>query len=205
MKDFFMYLFAALLYGVVAIPLVLLVLHISGWYKSYITMRVEDRIGWWLLSSGADMLDYIQNKCVSKYIDKEYLIREESDRKIAFEIIEAFQKKTKHLYLNCDSFANRKLARNTYSEFFMYYYEKYLDEHDDYYFKGNRMYVEQAKENGCAKCSITEYGVVYNKLLYMARLFCERSPKLNKNNDYWSEGIKNKLDTKETTFYFYNL
>lgn len=205
MEEFLMYLFAALLYGVVAIPLVSLVLHISGWFAKYKTMRFQDRIGWWLLSSGADMLDYIQNKCVSKYIDKEYLIREESDRKIAFEIIEAFQTDTKHLYLECGSLTNSKLLRLTYSEFFMYYFEKYLDERGDYYFEGNRMYIEETKENSCAKCSITEYGMVYNKLLYMARLFCEISPKLNKNNDYWSEGIKNKLDTKETTFYFYNL
>lgn len=198
------YLLPSLLTGVLAIPLLSLALRISGWYENYITIKVKSLIGWWLLSSGADMLDYIQNRCVSKYIGTGYLIQQESDKKIAFEIIEAFQKDTKYLYLECNRFANSKLARKTYSDFFMYYFEKYLDEHNDYYFKENRMYVEETKENSCAKCSITEYGMVYNKLFYMARLFCERSSKLNKNNDYWSEEIKKKLDTKETTFYFHN-
>lgn len=198
MKDLLLNVLISLLCGVVAIPCAMLVLRFSGWYENYIENKAQSRIGWWLLSSGKDMLYHIQNTCVG-CIGTEYLIKE-SEREIAFEIIEAFQANSKHLYFN----PNNKLARKTHSEVFMYYFEKYLNEHDNYYFNGNEMYVEEQNTNSVAKCSITEYGIVYTKLFYMALLFCEKNPKLNANNDYWSEGIKKKLDTKQTTFYHHN-
>lgn len=200
MKDFFLNFLFSLLSGAVTIPCFLLVLRISGWYEKYKTMKAQDRIGWWLLSSSKDILDFIQNKCIRDYIGTDYLIEKEADFLIALEIIEVFKVDSKHLYFE----SNSELTRMTYAETFMYYFEKYLDEHNDYYFNGKKMYIEETKTNNKAECSITEYGIVYNKLFYMSRLFCEKSPKLNKNNIYWSEGRKKVLDTCQTTFYYHD-
>ena len=204
------YLFIFLIIGLLSVLLTVCVLKISKGYENYINMRVQDRIGWWLIGDSINVLDYIQKKSIDLKIEEKYLITTESEKKIALEIIEKYQTKSRYLYLECSNFANIKLATMPHSDFFMYYLEKHLSEFDSCYYDENEMYVETSKEhydNGSCdvRCIITDYGMVFTKLKYMARFYCEKNSKLNKNNTYYSEGIKKELDTKEITFWHHHL
>ena len=203
MTDFLIKLLLYLLCGVFSISFACIVICIKERYENYITMRAQDRIGWWVIEKSDNLLDYIRKKVIEKGIDAKYLITDEFEKKVALEIIEIFQERHKELYLNCSS--NTKLARMKYSDVFVYYFEKFLDEHNDNYFNGNRMYIEKSREGCKVEYNLTQYGVVYNKLRYIARFYCEKSTKLNKDNDYYSEGVKNVLDTGENTFYYHHL
>ena len=170
-------------------------------------MRVRDRIGWWVIDDSPKVLDYMQRICNNLNIKEKYSIKSEVEKKIAFEIIDAYRQHCKDWYLNCSD--NFRLAIMSYPDFFMYYFEKFLSEQNDRYFNESRMYIEISRErfeNGSyeSKRSVTEYGVVCNKLHFMTHLYCEKSPKLNKNNNYYSEGIQKVLDTHEVTFWCHN-
>lgn len=192
----------------ICLPLTILTvwigLKISEWYKSYIDAQVRARIGWWSIGKSSDAFDYIQRICKDLNIEERYLIKTEDEKEIALDIVAKFQEYGKYLYSHSSDFASAKLARRKYSDFFMRYFEHYLDEHDSYYFKDNKMYIETSRkyysENVTSyssyesTCTMTQYGVVYNKLHYMAILFCEKSPVLSKGYYYYSDGKKTTLD-----------
>ena len=179
-------------------------------YKDYIKKEIRDRASWWLTEDGATMLDYIQNKCVKDMIENTYLVTSEEECKIAYEIISVFQEESKEKFLKGYYSVDYKYFKMNYSEYFMFFLEKFLNEHNDYCFNDNRMYIEVSREN-CdysyySKCTITDYGMVYNKIQYMAVMFCEKSTRLKGDKDFYSSGvhsggIKKELDTKETTFW----
>ena len=203
MKYFLMY----LLFGIISVLCFLFCLKISEWYKDYITMRVRNRIGWWVIDDASKVFSYMQRTCKKLNIEEKYLINSEVEKKIAFEIIDIYQQHSKDWYLSCSD--NFKLAIMPYNDFFMYYFEKFLSEQNGRYFNESKMYIEISRErfeNGSyeSKCSITEYGVVYNKLHYMTHLYCERSSKLNKNNNFYSAGIKEILDKQQITFWHHH-
>lgn len=211
MKDLVFYLFGVLSSILVAIPILLLIIHVYGWYEDYLKTSVESRIGWWLLSNSNEVLQTMQSIC--RYgridIDPKYLLSSSSEMEIARSIIEKFQEQSKYLYFNID--ATKKNATTPYYYFFMHYLNSFLDNKNDVSFDGNKMYVEKLRERRddagsyfSIKYSLTEYGIVYNKLHYMARFYCEGIK--NKNNKtnirhYSSDLIKKILDTHETTFY----
>ena len=174
-------------------------------YKHYITEKIRSRISCWLVENSADLLDYIQVKCIGKIIEDRYLITTQAERNIAFEIIKAYQKEMKNKYIRGLYTVNWKYARMSYSEYFMCYFAFYLKDHNDLFFGQNAMYSGLSKHyfneiHYDEKCTITDYGITYNKLYYMVVLFCEKSAYLNKEHDYCSEGIKKVLDSNEVLF-----
>lgn len=187
------------------------IIELNGWDKDYFKTSVESRIGWWLLSSSNEVLETMQSIC--RYgridIDPKYLLSSSSEIEIARSIIEKFQEQSKYLYFNID--ATKKNATTPYYYFFMHYLNSFLDKKDDTCFDGNKMYIEKSRER-CVNAGsyysinydVTNYGMVYNKLRYMARFYCEGiKNKINKTNIryYSSDLIKKILDTQETTFW----
>ena len=193
---------ASLLAGIFAIPMAVLLIHIRDWYKNYKEMKANDRIGWWIISPAEDVLDYIRRICAKENVGTEHLTLKGDELEMAIDIIKVFQEDSKKIYLACSGFPSKRLERLRISEFFMCYFESFLSEHEVFnYFNDKQIYVVARIEKGIERCPVTEYGMVYYKLFYVARLFCEKSKKLNKNYDYWSDGIKKILDTKERIFY----
>ncbi len=176
------------------------------YYMNLIDKKVRERASWWLAEDASKILAYIQKECVG--IESEYLITNEFERKTALEIISAFQEESKTKFIKGYYTVNREYAKMKFSEYFMLYFERFLAEHKSYCFNDNRMYIEKSREryeNGdyVAKCAITDYGIVYRKLHYMSVWFCEGSTCLNRNNDYYSNGLKKELDSKEITLYYH--
>lgn len=178
------------------------------YYKNLIDKKVRERASWWLAKDSSDILAYIQKECVG--IESEYLITNEFERKTALEIISAFQEESKTKFIKGYYTVNREYAKMRFSEYFMLYFEQFLAEHDEYNFNGNRLYIEKSRERYGedsydveVKCTITDYGMVFRKLHHMAVWFCEKSTYLNKYNDYYSNGLKEILDTKEITFWYH--
>ena len=204
MKDF---LLVALLYifcGIVAVLLTCLVIHISGWHKNSLQARVQARIGWWLIYGSVEVLDKMRSICRHFDIEPRYLLSSASETEIASEIIEEFQRRSKYLYDQLDS--TIKNATTSYYYFLMHYLNSFLDDNSGRYCDFNKKYIEKSRER-CdnagsyysIKYSLTEYGIVYNKLRYMARFYLEKCN--NKNNNYYSDDIKKILDTQEITFF----
>lgn len=209
MKEFLINLLAFICCGAIAIPCFLLCLKLSKWYKDGIEARVQSRIGWWLIYDGEQVLDEMRISCVCLDIDKNYLLLSASEREIASKIIENFQEQKKHLYFHID--ATLEKAKTPYHYFLMYHLSSFLDKKDDISFEGNQMYIEKSRERHdnagsyyTIKYDVTDYGMVYNKLRYMARFYCEEIENKAKKTDiryYSSDLIKKILDTQETTFY----
>lgn len=188
-----------------------LIMTINHWEENYIKTSVESRIGWWLLSSSKEVLDKMQSICRLYPIDIEtkYLISSASEAEIARSIIEKFQEHSKYLYFNIE--ATKEKAKTPYHYFLMHYLNSFLDKKDDICFDGNKMYIEKSRERRdnagsyyTIKYDVTDYGMVYNKLRYMARFYCEGIENKLKKTDiryYSSDLIKKILDTQETTFY----
>ena len=71
------------------------------------------------------------------------------------------------------------------------------------------MYIEKSRERRddagsyySIKYSLTEYGIVYNKLRYMALFYVDKLNKVKyKRDSNYSEPIKKILDTQEITFF----
>jgi len=174
----------------------------------YINKKVRDRIGWWLTEKPHNILDYLQNKCLKGTIDAQYMITEQSEQEIAHEIIKLYQEETKDIYIKEHYAVNRRFAKMDYSEYFAYFFERYLGKHDKPFFNGNRMYIEISREyfddnhtSYDTKYKLTDYGVVYYKMYYMSRLFCEKSVYINERCDYHSAGLKEVIDTREVVFW----
>ena len=199
----------SLLAGAIAIPCFLLTLKLSVWHKDSIEARVQARIGWWLISNSEQVLDEIRKSCVCLDIDKNYLLVSAYEREIASKIIEDFQEQKKYLYFHIE--ATIKKAKTPYHYFLMHYLSSFLDEKDGICFDGSKMYIEKSRERHdnagsyyTIKYDVTDYGMVYNKLRYMARFYCEEIENKSKKTDiryYSSDLIKKILDTQETTFY----
>ena len=178
------------------------------YYKNLIDKKVRERASWWLAKDSSDILAYIQKECVG--IESEYLITNEFERKTAFEIISIFQEESKEKFIKGYYTVNREYAKMKFSEYFMLYFEQFLAEHSKDCFNGNPLYIEKSRERyDCgsydSKCVITDYGMVYRKLHFMSVWFCEKSTYLNRYNDYYSNRLKEELDTKEITFSYYCL
>lgn len=180
-------------------------------YKYHMAEKVRNRLSWWLTEDSLELLDYIQVKCIGEMVEPQYLITSETDRKVAIEIIDAFREKTKLVYIKEQYTVIRKFSNMSYPEYFMYRLEAFLSEYNDYYFNGNRMYIETSTKyyddnhlSYAVKCQITEYGMVFKKLQYMSLLFCENSVYLNANFDYYSEGTKKAINSKEAIFSRYS-
>ena len=215
MKEFLINLLVSICCGAIVIPCFLICLKLSEWYKDGIEARVQSRIGWWLIYDGDQVLDEMQKSCDRLDIDKKYLLASASEIEMASKIIENFQEKKKYLYFNID--ATIKNAKTPYHYFLMYHLSSFLDDKNDICFDGNKMYIEISRERHdiaassyCAATSyytinysLTEYGMVYNKLRYMAKFYCEQMRnKINKTNfHHYSEGVKKILDTQENIFY----
>ena len=181
-------------------------------YKLYIDKKVQDRSIWWLLSSGKEVLEKMQTTCALYpiNIEKQYLISRDSEMQIAREIIEVFQEQCKYLHFRLEG--TYKNAKTPYYYFFMRCLSSFLDDKNDdsfYGFCGNKMYVEKSRERHDdagsyykITYSLTEYGLVYNKLRYMACFYIDKinSARYDHYSGY-SEHIKKILDTQETTFF----
>jgi hypothetical protein len=168
-------------------------------------MKVKSRIGWWIISPASEVFDYIRSSCVKENVDTTQILFTKAEQEMVLDIIKTFQEKTKNWYLSCRDFPNRTIEKLPKSYYFMYYFEEFLDEHNDLCFNGHKMYIVIRKEDNVEDCSITDYGMVYNKLFYVVRLFCKSNKKLDEIKYYYLDGIKKKLDTRETTFITHRL
>lgn len=188
------------------------VVYINHWGEDYIKMSVESRIGWWLLASSEKVLYEMELRCKLYPIEIEpkYLISSAAEAKIARSIIEKFQEHSQYLYFNIE--ATKEKAKTPYCYLLMQYLSSFLDDKDDICFDGNKMYIEKSRERRdnagsyyTIKYDVTDYGMVYNKLCYMARFYCEgihnKIKKTNNIHYFSSDLIKKILDTQETTFY----
>lgn len=208
--DLVYYLWGVLSFAAIAIPIFLLIIHFDGWYDDYLDARVKARIGWWLLSSSREVLDAMQSMCrlYPIEIEPKYLISSAAEAEIARSIIGKFQEERKQLYF---IEATREKAKTPYRYLLMFYLNSFLDDKCDICFDGNKMYIEKSRERHdnagsyyTIKYDVTDYGMVYNKLHYMARFYCEKIENKAKKTDiryYSSHLIKKILDTQETTFY----
>lgn len=210
--DFLLLAIFMLIFSVIITPCFGLCLKISEWNKEGIKARVESRIGWWLISNSEQVLDEMRISCklLPTEIEPKYLISSAAEAEIARSIIEKFQEHSKYLYFNIE--ATKEKAKTPYCYLLMFYLNSFLDDKDDIRFDGNKMYIEKSRERRdnagsyyTIKYDVTDYGMVYNKLCYMARFYCEgihNKIKKTSNIHYFSSDlIKKILDTQETTFY----
>lgn len=187
-----------------------LIMTINHWEEDYIKTSVESRIGWWLLSSSEKVLYEMQFRCqlLPIEIEPKYLISS-AEAEIACSIIEKFQGHSQYLYFNIE--ATKEKAKAPYCYLLMHYLSSFLDDKNDINFDRNKMYIEKSRERHdnagsyyTIKYDVTDYGMVYNKLRYMARFYCEGIENKLKKTDiryYSSDLIKKILDTQENTFY----
>jgi hypothetical protein len=178
-------------------------------YKLYIGKKVQDRSIWWLLSGSREVLEEMRTTCALYpiYIEKQYLISCDSEMQIAREIIEVFQEQSKYLCYRLEG--TYKNAKTPYCYFFMRCLSSFLDDKNNIYFNDNKMYVEKSRERRedagsyyDVKHSITEYGMAYNKLRYMAHFYVDKIDSVKYDHYHgYSEYVKEILDTQEITFF----
>jgi hypothetical protein len=204
MKDFLIEVLISIFCGIVAVPLACLGIHISVWNKDSLQARVKARVGWWLIDSSEEVLNEMRFICKCFDIEPQYLLSSAAEIKIASEIIKEFQEHSKYLYDQLEG--TKKNATTPYHYFYMYYLKSFLDDNNGRYSDFDKKYIEKSRERRdnagsyySIKYSLTEYGIAYNKLRYMARFYLEKSNKQNVN--YYSDGIKKILDTQEITFF----
>ena len=64
------------------------------------------------------------------------------------------------------------------------------------------LYAEKSKDEHTTTYSLSDIGTVYYKLWYLVLIYCVNNKKLNKYNDYYSDGVKKIIE--ENHIYFYN-
>lgn len=178
-------------------------------YKLYIDKKVQDRSIWWLLSGSREVLEKMRTTCALYpiNIEKQYLISRHSEMQIAREIIEVFQEHSKYSRFRLEG--TYKNAKTPYCYFFMRCLSSFLDDKNNIYFNHNEMYVEKSRERRedagsyyDVKHSITEYGMAYNKLRYMAHFYVDKIDSVKYDHYHgYSEYVKEILDTQEITFF----
>lgn len=181
-------------------------------YKTYtlsVDKKVSGRESWWLLSSSYRVLEDAISVCQLNpiKIENEFLPLRDSEKAIAREIIGKFQEHSKDRPRQLKR--TYKNAKEPYLCFFMICLDSFLGDKNDVRFHGNEMYIEKSRERRDdagsyydITYSVTEYGMVYNKLRYMAQFYVDKINQVEYNlNSNYAESTKKILDIKEIHFF----
>lgn len=183
-------------------------------YKYY-HYRLEDRlfehVSWCVGGNSIEdrrdlaLLDYIHNAQVKHHLSKEYCIIEESERTTAKEILRYFQEYLTQAYFKGNLSFSRKNVNMDSEAYFFDFLKYYLEKNEcETYFHENELYDFLAVERYTRYYKLTEYGIVYHKLLYTVRLwyldFFKDKIQQDSVAHRKSEYSKKVLDTNEIEF-----
>ena len=183
-------------------------------YKNWSKERVQNRVSWFLTEKTSFLLDYVNKSCRKLNVEERYKI-DTSETTFAEEILKVFQDEMKNRYICGYYTVDYFNAKMSFPDYFMFYFEKFLSDKSDMTFNGKTMStVIEKKTFGWGSyeeiCDITDCGIVYYKLFYLARMYCANSKYLTnpknaetRNNCYDFDIIKGKIDNKKTIFYYH--
>ena len=124
-------------------------------------------------------------------------------------VIELYRKELNKNFLDNILRHDRYITKMTDTEYFFLTFHSFLRKHDcDTSLGGKDLLNLKQKENlgmwGAqrhrAEYSLTEFGVVFQKLYYITLLYCETNPSINNENQFCgSDRVKRTLDTQEVT------
>ena len=134
------------------------------------------------------MRGFIIHVQTKKALEEKYRITE-SDFNIVTEILQSYQQNLLQKYFNGYAVTYRNVSVG--EEYFIITLYHFLETLEfDEVFDGHQFFDEDRH--------LTEYGITYYKLLFIARLFCEDYREWNPNNTHYTSGrIKKILDAKD--------
>ena len=147
--------------------------------------------------------------CSSETADIETKYRiSHDDEEPALDILDAYRAYLSETYFKDN--LKVECAKLSRDEYFMFLLCGFLEKRECHTnFNGNVMYNQLDRTNYgtwgtqlyTATYELTPYGVVFNKLLYIARTYCENNKHINKKKDMFrrSKDIRERLDSNRIT------
>ena len=200
----------------IIIAMILIIVCLAIRVKEYSKLRTLHDLVVWCVTNKMDvyshsmpLYSYIANAQIKMNVQSEYRISGSNEWDMVKDILTEFQKE-----LTQDYFSNNlKIVKSKYvipgEQYFMFALTSFLEGHQcDHDFQGNDMYKDRMsyKRYGdwggpCydATYSLTDFALVYNKLYYVAYLFCKNSKIFNSNGKLFQneKHIKDILDSKQ--------
>lgn len=154
-------------------------------YDYTLKKRLHEHVAWCvsndslLYRCGLTLFDYIWNAQVKHDLSKEYRLIADSERTTAKEILKYFQEYLNQAYFKGDLSFSRENVNMASETYFIVLLKYYLEKHEcETYFHENKMYTTKSyKSFGRwggelfeATYELTDYAVVYHKILYTVRL-----------------------------------
>ena len=153
--------------------------------------------------------DVILSKSVYQTVDPPYQLccNDENEMSIIRIIIDAYKDDLSHSFFKGLLSSSKSIVNVTDKEYFFLTLDSYLRKHEcDWDFKGNIMheFIETEYYDGDGSkefSSLTHFGIVYTKLLYLVASYCISCRSLNSNHVSIDsiEYLKNEIESKTIT------
>ena len=175
--------------------------------------ELKKKVGWIITNDSYTrqfpLWVYVSDAQIRLKMSKQYCISSDDEWQMAKEILNEFKQDMVLKFFKGHLYVPKSKYVITEEKYFMFALCDFLEEHQcDYYFLGHKMhdktlsYEEYGSWGGTlydATYAISDFAVVYHKLLYVAYIVCKNSEVLNPQGKYYNadNSIKATLDTKQ--------
>lgn len=182
-------------------------------YKHILFTRLYNRVRW-ILTGNSSKLDVerlynrLKRHCKENEFPIKYFFANDEEKKIIYRLLEIYQQELMQNMICGHLLSTLQLMSLNYEEYFWLSFYNFLikyesDSHFLVKYNLPDFVIYKSGDAHTKTYSLTDFGIVYNKALYIVHFLCQKNKKVSKLVTHDADKHKETLDSNEISFIKY--